>query len=90
MVGRHHAALAVGGELGAVDIGEDLGRGAEIGDEARRLGALVLDGAQAPRMIGAISAALAVALAICRAWKTTGRPCRKRLSASDTISIMRS
>ena len=46
--------------------------------------------AQAPRMIGAISAALAVALPICRAWKTMGRPCRNRLSASDTISIMRS
>jgi hypothetical protein len=40
-------------------------------------------------MIGVISAA-AVALPICRAWKTMGRPCRNRLSASDTISIMRS
>ena len=43
MVGRHHAALAVRGELGTVHIGEDLGRGAEIGDEARGLGALVLE-----------------------------------------------
>ena len=33
--------------------------------------------AQAPRMIGAISAAVAVAPAICRAWKTIGRPWRE-------------
>jgi hypothetical protein len=46
--------------------------------------------AQAPRMIGAISDACAVVLASFRAENTTGRPWRRRLSASDTISIMRS
>ena len=46
--------------------------------------------AAAPRMIGAISAAEAVAAANGRAGKTMGRPWRNRLSASDTISIMRS
>ena len=44
VVGRHHAALAVRGELGPVDIGQDFGAGAEVGDEARGLGALMLDG----------------------------------------------
>ena len=44
----------------------------------------------APRMIGAISAAEAMVGASGRAEKTMGRPWRKRLSASDTISIMRS
>ncbi len=42
VVRRHHAALAVGGKFRAVHIGEDLGRGAEVGDEARGLGAAVL------------------------------------------------
>ena len=44
VVRRHHAALAIGLEFGAVDVAQDLGRGAELGDEAYRLGAFALDG----------------------------------------------
>ena len=40
VVRRHHAALAVIGELGAVHVGEDVGPGAEGHDEARRISAL--------------------------------------------------
>ena len=47
MVGRHHAALAVGGKLHTVDIVEDLRCGAEVGDEADRLLALLADRARA-------------------------------------------
>ena len=90
VVRRHHAALAVGGELGAVHIAQDLGRGAELGDEADGLGALGLDGGGAANDRGDFGGGSAVAAASGRAGKTMGRPWRNRLSASDTISIMRS
>ena len=41
VIRRHHAALAVIGELGAIHIAENLGPGSEGHDEARRLARLV-------------------------------------------------
>ena len=47
VVRRHHAALAIGRKFRAVHVTQDLGRGAEIRDEADGLRAVALDGDRA-------------------------------------------
>jgi len=91
VIGGDDAALRVVLQPGAVDVGEDLGGGAEIEDEALASSAGEIGGtAQAPRMIGAISAVPARAAGRAAGANTPRRPLASFASARDTMAIMRS
>ena len=72
MVGRDDAGLAVARKLGAVDKIEDGRVGAEV-EISRAMRPRLSSAAQAPRRIGAISAAIGRSLAAAARWRT--RPC---------------
>ena len=80
------------GEVRRHDEVEDLRAGAEIEHEALglRIGAQPAFTAQAPRMIGAISAAEATSFGSVAAANTLRRPLARRCSARVTCAIMRS